>query len=34
MALMRSERTELLDITPEFKKMMEENPLLQKQAQK
>ena len=34
MALMRSEGTELLDITPEFQKMMAENPLLQKQARK
>ena len=34
MALMSAVGTELQDFTPEFKKMMEENPVLPKQAQK
>ena len=34
MALMSVVGTELQDITPEFQKMVEENPLLPKQAQK
>ena len=34
MALMSAMGTELQDFTPEFKKMMEENPVLPKQARK